>query len=45
MKNLFMMVILVFCQLWGGKTESTTDMLKNLVGIMGLIGPPNWMIN
>ncbi|SVB27940.1 uncharacterized protein METZ01_LOCUS180794 [marine metagenome] len=45
MKNLLMMIILAFCQLWGGKTESCTDMLKNSVGIMGLIGSPNCIIN
>jgi len=45
MKNLFMMINFIFCQMWAGKTESSTDMLKNPVGIMGLIGSPNWMIN
>jgi len=45
MKNLFMMINLISCQMWAGKTESSTDMLKNPVGIMGLIGSPNWMIN
>ena len=34
MKNLFMMIILVFCQLWGGKTESveifSDKMKKNI---------------
>jgi len=40
-----MMINLISCQMWAGKTESSTDMLKNPVGIMGLIGSPNWMIN
>jgi len=45
MKNLFMMIYFIFCQVWACKTESSTDTLKNSVGIMGLIGSPNCIIN
>ena len=30
MKNLFMMIILVFCQVWGGKTESV-EIFSNIM--------------